>query len=129
MPMTSFLRNSAGVAAIEFAVLAPAFVMLLVGTMTVGLLLFSASGLHFATEAAARCASVQATLCHDAPTTNAFAAAKFFGSAHAAVFTCTGRVCGGIATCGNLVTGTVTVTLDVGVASYSVPLHASACYP
>lgn len=124
-----FARDERGIAAIEFALLAPAFLMLLVGTMTMSILFFTTSSLHFATEAAARCASVKSTVCHDAPSTSVFAAANYFGSTHAATFTCTGRVCGGTAACGNRVTGTVTVTLDVGVASYSTPLSAVACYP
>jgi len=124
-----FARDRRGIAAIEFALLAPAFLMLLVGTMTMSMLFFTATGLHFATEAAARCASVQATICSDATTTKAFAATKYFGSTKAATFSCTGRVCGGTASCGNLVTGTVTVTLDVGIASYSTPLRADACFP
>lgn len=124
-----FVDDRRGVAAIEFALLAPAFLMLLVGTMTMSILFFTASSLHFATEAAARCASVKTTVCKDAATTAAFASANYFGSTRSPVFACTGRQCGGIASCGNKVTGTVTVTLDVGIASYSTPLRADACYP
>lgn len=129
--LRTFIADRRGVAAIEFALLAPAFLMLLIGTMTMGVLLFTASSLHFATEAAARCASVKSTVCKDAPTTVAFAASNYFGSKNAAAFTCSGRVCGGTAaSCGNKVAGTVTVTLDVGILpSFSTPLHADACYP
>lgn len=129
MARSSFAGDCRGVAAIEFALLAPMFLMLLVGTMTMSILFFTANGLHFATEAAARCASVQSTICTDAATTTAFAATKYFGSTKAATFNCMGRVCGGTANCGNLVTGTVTLTFDFGIASYSTPLLAEACYP
>lgn len=130
MILRIFIADRRGVAAIEFALLAPAFLMLLIGTMTMGMLFFTASSLHFATEAAARCASVKSTICNNAATTAAFAASNYFGSNSAVVFTCSGRVCGGAAaSCGNKVTGTVTVTLDIGLASYPIPLHADACYP
>ena len=118
-----------GVAAIEFALLAPAFLMLLVGTMTMSILFFTTTSLHFAVEAAARCASVMSTVCSNSVTTTAYAAGKYYGSTVKPVFTCAGRACGGTASCGNKVTGTVTVTLDVGIASYSTPLRADACYP
>lgn len=125
----SFVSDQRGIAAIEFALLAPAFLMLLVGTMTMSILFFTLSSLHYATEAAARCASVNAVVCNGAAATNAFAKANFFGSSTIPTFTCTGRICGGTVACGNRVTGSVTVTLDVGIASYSTPLSASACYP
>ena len=125
----AFARDRSGIAAIEFALLAPAFLMLLIGTITMAMLFFTISSLNFATEAAARCASVMATVCRDAASTNAFAAANYFGSSQVPTFACTGRVCGGSAPCGNRVTGLVTVTLDVGIASYSTPLSAYACYP
>lgn len=127
--LRTFLGDRKGIAAIEFALLAPAFLMLLVGTMTMAMLFFTASSLHYATEAAARCASVKSTVCKDAATTTEFAKTNFYGSSQVPVFTCTGRVCGGTAACGNKVVGTVTVTLDVGIASYSTPLRADACYP
>ena len=125
----SFIADRRGIAAIEFALLAPALLMLLVGTMTMSILFFTATSLHFAAQAAARCASVKSTVCTNTATTTAFAATNYFGSTRAPVFTCTGRLCGGTASCGNKVTGTVTVTLDVGIASYSTPLRADACYP
>lgn len=124
-----FGRDQRGVAAIEFALLAPAFLALLTGTITASMLFFTVSSLHFATEAAARCASVMSTVCHDATTTTTYASAHYFGSARTPVFTCTGTVCGSSAPCGNRVVGTVTVTLDVAIASYSTPLSATACYP
>lgn len=129
MKIRRFMRDEQGLAAVEFAVLAPAFIMLLVGTMTMSILLFTSTSLHFATAEAARCASVRTTVCTDASSTVTYAAAHYYGSARAAAFTCTGRVCGGTAACGNRVVGTVTMTLDVGLASYSTPLSSTACYP
>lgn len=129
MMLRRFAADCRGIAALEFALLAPPFLMLLIGTMTMAMLFFTTTSLHFAAQAAARCASVKSTVCTNSATTTAFATANYFGSTRAPVFTCAGRLCGGTASCGNKVTGTVTVTLDVGIASYSTPLRADACYP
>lgn len=124
-----FACDQRGVAAIEFALLAPAFLMLLVGTMSMSIVFFTISSLNFAVDAAARCASVGSTVCRDAATTTAFAAANYFSSTNTAVFVCTGRVCGTNSSCGNRVSGTVNMSINVGIASYSAPLSAVACYP
>lgn len=125
----SFLNDLSGVAAIEFALVAPAFLMLLFGTMSMSMMFFTNSSLHFAVEAAARCASVRTTVCRDRATTKAFAAANYFGLGVTPVFTCSGRLCGGTASCGNQVTGTASWTLDIGITRFVTPLRADACFP
>jgi Flp pilus assembly protein TadG len=127
--LLAFLSDRSGIAAIEFALVVPAFLMLLIGTMSMSIMLFANSSLHFAVEAAARCASIQTTVCRDSATTNAFASAHYFGPGVAPVFTCVGRLCGGTASCGNKVTGTASWTLDVGMTRFVTPLRADACYP
>lgn len=126
---SAFLRDPQGVAAIEFALLVPVFLMFLVGTVSMSSMFFTATSLHFAAEAAARCASVKSTVCTNVTTTQAFAAANYFGASGAPVFTCTGRLCGGTASCGNKVTGQVTVSIDLGIAKIPTALRADACYP
>jgi Flp pilus assembly protein TadG len=122
-------HDRCGAAAVEFALLAPAFLMMLVGTVMMAMMFFTNSSLHYAVEAAARCASVKATVCTNAATTQAFAASNYFGATATPTFTCTGRVCGGSASCGNKVTGQISYTLEVGMARYVTPLRADACYP
>lgn len=124
------LRNDRhGAAAVEFALLAPAFLMMLVGTMMMAMMFFTNSSLHYAVEAAARCASVKSTVCTNAVTTQAVAASNYFGATATPVFTCTGRVCGGTAACGNKVTGQISYTLNIGMTTIVTPLRADACYP
>lgn len=118
-----------GGTAVEFALLAPAFLTMLIGTVMMAMMMFSNSSLHYAVQAAARCASVKSTVCSNAATTQAFAASNYFGATTAPTFTCTGRVCGGTAACGNKVTGQISFTLEVGMARYVTPLRADACFP
>lgn len=127
--LVALWHDRRGAAAVEFALLAPPFMVMLAGTIMAGMMLFTNSSLHFAVEAAARCASVRTTVCTNAATTRAFAASSYFGASAAPTFTCTGRTCGGTSACGNRVTGTVSFTLDTGFARYVTPLRADACFP
>lgn len=122
-------HDDRGAAAVEFAMLAPAFLMMLIGTVMMAMMFFTNSSLHFAVQAAARCASVKTTVCTNAATTRAFAASNYFGATTAPTFTCTGRVCGGTAACGNKVSGAISFTLEIGMARFVTPLRADACYP
>lgn len=127
--LVAFWQDRRGIAAVEFALLAPALLTMLIGTVMLAMMMFTTSSLHFAVQAAARCASVRTTLCTNTATTQSFARSNYFGATAAPTFTCTGRTCGGTATCGNRVTGTIDFTLEVGLARYVTPLRADACYP
>jgi hypothetical protein len=50
-----------GTTAIEFAIVAPLFLALAVGTLYLGICLFMVGSLHYTVEEAARCASVRST--------------------------------------------------------------------
>jgi TadE-like protein len=113
-----------GATAVEFAILAPIFIMLLVGTVSGGLLMSAASSLNYATERAARCFSVSVGQCPDAPTTQTYALGLYSGpSSPAPTFTASTPACG------HQVIGGVSFTLDAGVAQWSIPLSATACFP
>jgi Flp pilus assembly protein TadG len=114
-----------GISSLEFALVLPAFLMITIGGMHLSMLGFTAASLHFATEDAARCGAIQTTRCTSTTVTQTHALSKFRNiSGATATFTATsGQVCG------YLVTGAVTYTLKTGVASMTVPLSATACYP
>lgn len=116
-------RNIRGATALEFAILAPVFVMIVIGGINLGLLLFAAGSLHYAVEDAARCASVKTAVCTNAAAIQTYASGKYFGPAIAPTFTYAA------ATCGNSVSASAVFVWHVGVASYSVPLSATACFP
>lgn len=126
-PLKSSLPNLAlcrlGAGALEFALVLPAFILMVVGGIYAALLVFTAASMHFAVEDGARCASVQTTVCADAASTVAFTKAHYFGPSAPPTFTYSATGCG------HTVNGNMTYVFNVGVAKSNVPLRASACFP
>jgi Flp pilus assembly protein TadG len=116
------LADDQGTTAVEFAIVAPVVIMLIVGIPTVSLMLFAMGSLHFAVEDAARCASARPTQCADSATTISYAQSRYSGVLATPVFTATSDACG------NKVTGTVTITFDVGMYRRPVALSATSCF-
>lgn len=56
-------RDERGATALEFAILAPIFFLLIFGIIAFGLLFWTQVGLQHGAEMAARCASINASLC------------------------------------------------------------------
>jgi Flp pilus assembly protein TadG len=112
-----------GATALEFAIILPAFVMLIVGgTFSAGLV-FTLTAMHFAVEDGARCASVQTTVCSSSSSTVSYTQSRYMGPPISPTFTYSATGCG------HTVTGTVTYALNVGLTAFSIPLSASACHP
>ena len=59
MSLTRFLRDARGTSAVEFAIVAPIFFMVVFGVIDGGRLMWTQVGLQHAVEMAARCASLQ----------------------------------------------------------------------
>ena len=119
-----WLPDNAGTAAVEFAMVFPAFVSLVVGGIYTAQLLYAASSLRYAAEAAARCYSVNTTVCTSNTTTQTYALGKYLGPAYPApTFTASTPACG------HQVVGTETYVLNAGMTSVAVPLSATACFP
>jgi Flp pilus assembly protein TadG len=112
-----------GTTVVEFGILAPVAIMLLVGTFYLGLSLFLVGSLHFAVEEAARCASVNTGVCTDSTTTVAYAQSHYFGPTASPTFTYAA------AACGNSMTATISYVMDVGMTKFTIPVTASACFP
>ena len=106
----------------EFALVLPALAMLVVGGLYTGLLMYSVAGLHSAVEQAARCYSVNASQCNSASAAETYAQNNYYGVS-SPTFTAS------TAPCGHQVSATLTFVLNAAVASWSVPLTATACYP
>jgi Flp pilus assembly protein TadG len=115
--------NDRGATAVEFAIIAPVVVMLLVGTVNLSLMLLSIGSMHFAVEDAARCASARPTVCGNSASIVAYAQTRYSGSLIAPVFTYAA------ATCGNKVSATITYNFDVVMFQQAVPLSATSCFP
>jgi hypothetical protein len=118
----SLRREVAGTTAVEFAILLPAFLALVVGSVNVAIGLFTVTSLNFAVQQAARCASVDATDCGDADAIQTYAGGRFYAPGHPTfVYTASA--------CGNLVSGAIDYRISAIVASFTVPISASACFP
>jgi Flp pilus assembly protein TadG len=121
--LRSISRSQEGTTAVEFAIVAPVFIGLVLGIIGVCFALFLVGSLHFAVEDGARCASVKTTLCQDSATTIAYTQARYLGPNVSPTFTAT------TAACGNTVTGTINYSMNVGFRTFVIPISATACFP
>jgi len=121
--LKSICRNQEGTTAVEFAIIAPLFILLVLGIIGVCFALFLVGSLHFAVEDGARCASVKTTLCQDSATTVAYTQTRYLGPNVSPTFSAT------TSACGNTVTGTVSYTMDIGLRRFVIPISATACFP
>jgi Flp pilus assembly protein TadG len=99
----------------------PILVSTLLGIIWASLLVYSAASLHYAVEGAARCYSVESQ-CASASAAQNYAKGRYYG-ADIATFTASTPACG------HQVSGTVTVAFNLALASWKVPLSATACFP
>jgi len=84
-----------GAAAVEAAMILPALLLLLLGSIEIARFAWERSALQFAVQEAARCAAVQPTVCDTPAHTQAFAAAKVAQlNIPASDFTVTTPACG-----------------------------------
>ena len=121
--LKSLRLDQQGTTAVEFAIVAPALIALLVGTLSLCVGLFLIGSLHYAVEEAARCASVKTTICSDSATTVAYAQNHYFGPDVSPTFTYAA------AACGNSVSASISYSMNVGFRTFVVPVSATACFP
>lgn len=115
--------DARGSTALEFALVAPPFLLLLCGILYVSLMTYTTSALNYAVQEGARCASVRTTTCPDAATTRAYARSRYFGPGTPSFTTLLNSGCG------NSVSGSITQSWNFGFFRASVPVSASACFP
>jgi Flp pilus assembly protein TadG len=125
MNFGKFCGDTQGTTAVEFAITAPVFVMVIFGILECGTLLWTKLGLEHGTQMAARCASINASSCGTPNDIQAYAVQQAYGLAiPASVFTAS------VAACGNLVSANYTYQF---VSSYfgapSLALTAQSCFP
>ena len=122
--LKSLRRDQQGTTAVEFGIIAPVLIALLVGTMALCVALFLIGSLHFAVEDGARCASVKTTICSDAATTVAYTQSRYFGPGGVSpTFTYAA------AACGNSVSASITYSVNVLFKTLVIPISATACFP
>jgi Flp pilus assembly protein TadG len=124
--MRQFLRNiwreQRGTTAVEFAIVSPVFIAMILGLLALCVCLFLVGSLHYSVEEAARCASVRTTVCKDASTTIAYAQSRYYGPSSPAFSYTT-------AACGNSVTASINYVAQLGLTQVTVPVTAAACFP
>jgi len=119
-----FFTNIDGATALEFALCAPAFFMLVMGIIQAGLLVWMQLALQQGVEAAARCASINKNSCATTSQIQSFASTATYGlTPPASTFTVTTPACG------NQVAASYTPSY---LPSFPIPtttLTAQACFP
>lgn len=126
--LKSLRRDQQGTTAVEFGIIAPVLIALLIGTMGLCVALYLIGSLHFAVEDGARCASVKAA-CQvngiaDGALTQAYTQSRYFGPGGVSpTFTYAA------AACGNSVSASITYSVNVLYKTLVIPISATACFP
>lgn len=126
-PILRRLGDERGATAAEFALILAPLIMLTLGVINTGLMVYTVSTLHFAAEDTARWASIQTTTSGTAPgasTIQTQGASVYKGPTPVVTFTANSA-----AACGFQITGTTTYNVSTGLTSSPVTLSATACYP
>ena len=117
--------DKAGTTAVEFGLLALPFIVLIFGCLQFGMIAWTESGMQYAVEQAARCATVNTTLCGTPSQIQQYAASQMTSTAVVAAdftYVSTG--------CGNQVSVTINYPYMVQVfLPASITLTAKSCHP
>lgn len=125
MKLRAFSRSSSGSAAVEFALTAPAFFAMLFVLIGAARVMWVQVGIQNAAEMAARCRSVNTTLCASVSATQTYAATQALGLAvPASSFTVSTPACGVQVSVSYTV---VSVTGYLGMPSLT--LSGQSCFP
>ncbi len=126
MTPAAIWRDERGTTALEFALTAPAFFLFVFGIIGLGLMFWTQIGLQHGAEMAARCATINSTLC---PTNNpsaitTYAMQQAYGlSLPDTTFTYSTQACG------NQVNASYTFVLPDILNVGPLTLTAQACFP
>ena len=121
---TSLRSDERGTTAIEFAIVGPIFIFLVIGIAFLCMGMAVAGSMHYAVEEGARCASVRKMVCTDQDTTIAYTKAHYFGPGGVPTFAYDPA-----AVCGHSVTASISYVVDMGLKKITVPITAAACFP
>jgi Flp pilus assembly protein TadG len=129
--LKSLYRNQEATTAVEFAIVAPLFILLVFGTIGLAFVLYLVGSLHFAVEDGARCAAVRGSWqCTNPTSTVAYTQSRYMGPNVAPTFTYADvATCGAAGYGGSSVTGTVNYSWNIGYRTFVTPISATACYP
>jgi Flp pilus assembly protein TadG len=123
--MKRALIDSSGATAVEFALTAPLFMMLVLGIVQVALALFTQLGIAHGAVMAARCMSLTPSTCSTSDATQTYAVSESFGlSIPKSTFTVSNPGCG------NKVNARYVYSfITMAFGSPTVALTAQSCFP
>lgn len=121
--MRRLARSDLGGTAVEYALVLPAFITLMVGGLCAGNLAFAVNSLHYAVQDAARCAAVKTTVCTNSNTIVSYAQGRYSGPRISPTFVYSS------AGCGHTVSASGSYPIILAAATINVPISASACFP
>jgi hypothetical protein len=116
-------RDSAGSLTVDFALIAGPLILLLLGTMEIGRLLWYQNALNYSVEEAARCASIDVNNCNTTAQIKNYAAGRSGAGFASTVFSLSSPACG------NQVNASYPMSLSIPLVPVSVTLTAQSCYP
>ena len=116
-------NDERGTTAVEFAIVSPVFILLVIGTLFMCIGLFTVGSLHYAVEEGARCASVKSTVCTNQSTILAYTQSHYFGPGTSPTFTYAA------ASCGQSVSASLNYVMNLGLTQFTIPIAAAACFP
>ncbi|WP_236843045.1 TadE/TadG family type IV pilus assembly protein [Bradyrhizobium icense] len=124
MKLTTIWRDNRGASALEFALTAPVFFLFIFGVIELGLLLWTQIGLQHGAEMAARCATVDSTLCSNPGAITSYATQQTFGlTLPSQTFTYSTPACG------NQVSASYAFQFPAILKLSPLTLTAQACFP
>ena len=119
------MREEGGASAIEFALVFPVFILMVLGIFEFSRALWTSSLLNYAVQAAARCSAVDSTTCGSAADTVSYAVQN---SSPLAIPS--GDFSASTQNCGSQVSVTFPFTFIVPqLLPFDITLSAQACYP
>ncbi len=119
-----------GTTAIEFAILAPVFILLVIGTFYLCMCLSVVGSMHYAVEDGARCASVKTPLqCNDKATTITYTQNHYYGPSSPPTFDYDNPAYAAACPSGHSVSGSLSYVVNFGLQQITVPISAVACFP
>jgi Flp pilus assembly pilin Flp len=127
---TDVWGDERGTTAIEFAIVAPVFILLVIGILYLCMCLSVVNSMHYAVEEGARCASVRTPLqCTDNVTTIAYTQSRYYGPSSLPKFDYDSPAFAAACPNGHSVSGQLTYVVDLGLKQITVPISATACFP
>jgi Flp pilus assembly protein TadG len=117
--------DHSGAVALEYAIVLPALLLLVLGIIDAGRVIWTVTTLNHAVESAARCGAVDAVTCKSPTNIQAYAVTQAYGVAvNASAFTATTTSCGM-----NVVASLPFTFVVPWIGRSQITLSASACYP